>query len=252
MISIIARTKGKGEISIKDLLSGMYITGYGFENHVAGAFQCEEDKLSFEKCRHDGSRTIVVGTVAVGFIAYLIYHWGEEEESIYSGYYNKCLDGYIDIEGKKAGARRRDLRKEFSSNHFNNESKMIYLSQGLYEFVPPELANTIIGYVEEYVNYIPANEEGVPALESLLIGDSDKKRDAIQYIRSKIITRYKGRGAGVELALATKYLYDNRLLKDVFEYKSFHASLCQEFNVKIGYQAYHSAMTTYAKEIQNH
>lgn len=202
--------------------------------------------MSFEKCRHNGPRTIVVGTVAVGFIAYLIYHWGEEEGSIYSGYYNKCLNGFIETEGKKAGAWRRDLRKEFSSNHFNNESKMISLSQGLYEFVPPELARTIRGYVDEYVKYIkfidmPTNGEIVPDLKTMLKGEPDQQENAILYIRTNIIKQQRGRGVGKQMAEATKYLKDKDLLYQGFNIKAFHKSFCQEFDVIIGYEAFLAA-----------
>ena len=245
MISI-APTKGQGEINIHDLRSGMYIIGYGFENHVAGAFLCEEDELSFEKCRSDGPRTIVSGLVAIGFVAYLIYHWGEEEESIYSGYYNKCLDGYIEIEGKKAGAWKRDLRKEFSSNHFEEESHRITVSQGVYDFVPAELANAIKGYVDEYVIYVkrikqPTNGKIVPELESMLKGEHAQKQEAIQYIRTNIITKHKGWGVGPQMAEATKYLDEKNLLFMYPSYATLLKSLCQEFDVELEYKTYYAA-----------
>lgn len=254
MISI-APTKGKGEINIHDLRSGMYIIGYGFENHFPGAFLCEEDELTFEKCRSDGPRTIVSGLVAIGFVAYLIYHWGEEEESIYSGYYNKCLDGYIEIEGKKAGAWRRDLRKEFSSNHFEEESHRIAVSQGVYDFVPADLANAIKGYIDEYVNYIrhfeegngPTKEKSVPALESILIGDPVAKKEAIEHIRYNIITKHEGRGLGTQMALAAKYLLTNNLLPMGFDLKSLHAALCKEFELELGYKGFATAYGKYGQ-----
>ena len=164
--------------------------------------------------------------LACGFVAWLIKHWGEGSENIYSGYLQVKLTQYKNEHKNDPDAFKRDLEREFYDLHPTQEEKWVKHSEAIFEFISASEVSKIKEFIEKYFEFVDTqsnigmeaeDNNSQPSLQNIIAGDN--KDAIIRYI----IDQYKyAKGKDVAiLMLALKSLEAITLNNRTDFYKAF-------------------------------
>ena len=93
--------------------------------------------------------------IACGFVAYLLKHWGEETEDIFTNYLEAKRYEYEYAHGCDPDAPNRDLTYEFYLYwDWEDENQAIKQLPALREFITSAEADLINGYIDGYDTYV--------------------------------------------------------------------------------------------------
>lgn len=180
-----------------------------------------------ENCRHyllseeDRRKEPIL---ALGFVSWLIYHWGEDTSSIFNRYYEMRSDQYKKEHGTSPDAFKRNLEKEFYDQYIDKEKKWIRQSEEILDYITENEAELIKSYSKNYMEYIFSINYS--SFRDLLVCDKIIKDSVIDIIRN---TLNGSTEKNVTLAVITRALEKKKYLLKVQNKSDYHRSICTEF-----------------------
>jgi polyhydroxyalkanoate synthesis regulator protein len=193
-----------------------------FDNN--GLFRFSETD---ENCRHyllseeDRRKTPVL---AIGFVSWLIYHWGEDTDSIFNRYYEMRLGQYKKEHGTSPDALKRNLEKEFYDQNIDKEKKWIKQSEAIFEYITQNEVELIKSFTKNYIEYIFSINYS--SFRDLLVCDKKIKSSIIDLIRNTLDASSE---KNVTLAIITRALEKKKYILTVQNKSDYHRSICTEF-----------------------
>ena len=143
------------------------------------------------KLKHDDECPII----AKGFIVFLIDKLDDStissEVDYYDTYYVRLRDEYKTVEGKKAGASKKNLNDEFYKKHLVEEKERIEQSQQLFDFLTEKDREDIRNYIRCYFEYIEQFDQSQYADSENCRLDPLKLMVLTRKLKSKAKTRQK-------------------------------------------------------------
>ncbi|MDR1644786.1 MAG: hypothetical protein LBS05_03020 [Tannerellaceae bacterium] len=92
--------------------------------------------------------------LAGGFVGWLIKHWGDGTQTIFSGYLQARLAQYKAEHKNDADVFKRDLEREFYDQYRAKEEQWVRQSEGIFSFISDPEVNQIKGHVRYYFEYV--------------------------------------------------------------------------------------------------
>jgi len=160
-----------------------------FDNNCLYRF-CETDENLYHYLQEeDEQRNLPV--LACGFVAWLIKHWGNDTQTIYSGYLQAKLNQYKAEHKNDVDVFKRDLEREFYNQYRAKEEQYVKQSEAIFDFISEPEVNEIKNYVQYYFDYVDSlsnqltiNED---SKESKIMNNNNtdaikQAREYIQYV----------------------------------------------------------------------
>jgi hypothetical protein len=114
---------------------------------------CETDKHCSSYLLREREQRSLPAT-ACGFTAWLLKHWGEETEAIFSGYLSAQVNMYKEAHRNSADSWKRSLEAEFFSKHKEQESSLVKQSEAINEFLISDEVSLLQSYADAYFEYV--------------------------------------------------------------------------------------------------
>lgn len=154
----------KGEIEyVKNIKSGTLTCGNGWANGKSGQFKdfendyqlrfCETDENGYHYLQNEEEQKISQ-VLACGFVAWLIKHWGEDTQTIYSGYLQAQVNQYKSAHKNDPDVFKRDLEGEFFNQYKSKEDSWIEHSEAIFEFISEDEVLKIKKYIDNYIEFV--------------------------------------------------------------------------------------------------